>query len=358
VVNRSNPRPVMIAAGGTGGHVFPALVVAQVLARRNVPVVWIGTRRGIEARVIVEAGIPIEWLDVVGLRGKSLSQTLVAPFKIARAVLQAFRLVLKHKPIAVLGMGGFVSGPVGLASRLLARPLVLHEQNAVAGMTNRWLARLSSRVLQAFPGAFSPAVSVETVGNPLRQGIEHGQEQRRDEREVRILVVGGSLGARFFNETLPEVFQQLGSEYRFWHQVGKSHSASVQALYDAAGIADVSNVDEFIDDMQAAYRWADIVICRAGAMTVSELAAAAQPAILIPFPYAVDDHQTKNALFLVDAGAAELVQQRDFQVDAFCELLAKLSDRGTLSRMSERARSIAVLDAGDRVADVLMEVAA
>ena len=357
-MNNTAPHPVMIAAGGTGGHVFPALVVAQKLAQRGVPVIWVGTRRGIESRVVPDAGIAIEWLHVSGLRGKGLVRTLLAPFGILRSVWESVRVIRKYKPISVLGMGGFVTGPVGLAAKLMRRPLVLHEQNAIPGMTNRWLSGVATRVLQAFPDAFETSVKAETVGNPLRSGIEKNSESVVRDAEFHVLIVGGSLGARYFNETLPEAFALLEKRYSIRHQTGRDNQAVVKAAYKRFGLEIYVNVLEFIEDMQEAYRWADFVICRAGAMTVSELAASGSPSILVPFPFAVDDHQTKNARFLSDTGAALLVQQSELSPELLGEKIVALSDHEVLIGMSEKARQSAVLDAGEKIADILLEVAA
>ncbi len=354
-----NPYPILIAAGGTGGHVFPALVVAQELLARQVPVVWIGTKSGLESTVVPAAEIDIEWMDVVGLRGKNLAQTLIAPIKLAKSLIKSVHVMTKHKPRAVLGMGGFVAGPVGFAACILRKPLILHEQNAVAGMTNRYLSHIATRVLQAFPGAFNKKVDALTVGNPVRIGIAHGERRRSDRSEaLNVLVVGGSLGARFLNETMPSALKIVGQGYRVWHQTGKNNGPEVRSLYDSVGWQESSRVDEFIDDMSEAYMWADVVICRSGAMTVSELAIAGLPSILIPYPFAVDDHQTKNAEFLADSGAALVVQQQDTNPRLLAELLTELNNGDKLEQMSRSALKVAVANAGEKVVDIILEVAA
>ncbi len=352
-------RPVMIAAAGTGGHVFPALVVANELDDRNIPVIWLGTKRGIEARVVPAAGFDIEWMEVEGLRGKGRLALLLAPWKLLKAVYFSVKLLRKHKPIVVLGMGGFVTGPIGLAATLLKKPLVLHEQNAVPGLTNKLLGRTATRVLQAFPNAFPESFAAITVGNPLRKLIaEADGEVESEHSEVRLLVVGGSLGARFFNEIMPEVSSELGGNYVIRHQTGKNSVDSVEKLYAEMSAETNTEVLEFIEDMPESYKWADLVICRAGAMTVSELAASGLPSILVPFPHAVDDHQTTNALFLVNAGAAMLLQQGEIDTDDLVKVIKGLSDKELLKDMSSRAKKIAVLDAGSKVTDLLLEVAA
>lgn len=351
-------RPVMIAAAGTGGHVFPALVVANELVERNIPVIWLGTKRGIEARVVPNAGFEIEWMEVGGLRGKGRLTLLLAPWKLAKAVYSAFKLLQKHQPIAVLGMGGFVTGPIGVAAILLKKPLVLHEQNAIPGMTNKLLAKYATRVLQAFPGAFAQTMSAITVGNPLRKQISKKAIEHSSEHDgIRLLVVGGSLGANFFNEIMPEVASMLGKDFSIRHQTGKNNAGEVKERYATGETRIDVEVLEFIDDMSASYRWADLVICRAGAMTVSELAGSAMPSILIPYPHAVDDHQTKNALFLVDSGAAKLMPQNELTTVSLFESIVSLSDKELLNKMSIRAQKLAVLNAGTRVTDLLMEVA-
>ncbi|MCB1754305.1 MAG: undecaprenyldiphospho-muramoylpentapeptide beta-N-acetylglucosaminyltransferase [Gammaproteobacteria bacterium] len=351
--------PVLIAAGGTGGHVFPALVVAEELMAREIPVIWIGTRKGIESRVVPAAGIKLEWMNVEGLRGKSVLHSLIAPLKLIRSLVQSLRVLSKYKPRAVLGMGGFVTGPVGIAAKIVGRPLVLHEQNAVPGLTNRLLSRFATRVLQAFPGSFAEKVHAETVGNPVRGQI--GSEPRgltEPNEPVRILVIGGSLGAKYFNENLPQTLSLLGSAYSIWHQTGKNNAAAVVDGYRSLQLNNRVRVDEFIEEMGAAYQWADLIVCRSGAMTVSEVAASGLPAVLVPFPHAVDDHQTANAMFLVRAGAAKILQQKDLTPALLAENIKQLGGRAELRKMGENARSVASPDAGKKVTDILLEVAA
>lgn len=351
-------RPVMIAAAGTGGHVFPALEVAHELNKRNIPVIWLGTRQGIEARVVPGAGFDIEWMEIGGLRGKGRFALFLAPWKLLKALYFSIRLLQKHKPAVVLGMGGFVTGPIGVAATLLGRPLVLHEQNAIPGMTNKLLGKFATRVLQAFPSAFPHSVSALTVGNPLRELIVNNSNEKSDVHTgLRLLIIGGSLGARFFNETIPEVSSMLGAEFSIRHQTGRNNADDVKSRYaDIRTKADVQVV-EFIEDMSTSYQWADLVICRSGAMTVSELAASAVPSILVPFPHAVDDHQTMNALFLVNAGAAMLLQQSELTPSRLIEAIDSLSDKELLKKMSRNAKEIAVLDAATKVTDLVMEVA-
>lgn len=355
-------RPVVVAAGGTGGHVIPALAVADVLRARDIPVVWLGTKTGLEARLVPAAGIDIRWISVAGLRGKNLIESVMGPVKLLRSCAQSLRLIYNLKPQAVLGMGGFVSGPVGIAALLLRKPLVLHEQNAVAGMTNRWLSRVATRVFSAWPGAFTESVKTTVVGNPVRQDIATLANvphtiNADNTQPLRILVVGGSRGARALNETVPLAITQLNRPVQVRHQAGTQEADQVRSLYMKASQASVV-VDDFIDDMAAAYSSADVVICRSGAMTVTELSALGVPSILVPFPYAVDDHQTRNAEHLSNTGAAVLMQQTSLNADALADVLGRFTeDRTILETMSKAASQCFAPHAAEAVADALIEVA-
>ena len=348
--------PVLIMAGGTGGHVFPALAVAEELRRRDVPVVWMGTRAGLEARVVPAAGIPVEWVRVSGLRGKGLLKLLAAPFMLAGALLQSLAVVLRQRPAAVLGMGGFVTGPGGVSAWLLRRPLLIHEQNSVAGLTNRLLAPLARQVMEGFPGSLPGAVH---TGNPVRESIARLPFEERDTRgrRPRLLVVGGSLGAAVFNETVPAALAGIDAARRpeVWHQTGLRHLDQATAAYRDAAV-DV-RLEAFIDDMAAAYRWADLVLCRAGALTVAELAAAGVGSILVPYPHAVDDHQTGNARYLADAGAAVLLPQDQMTQQRLIRELDLLQQPQRLNDMARRARDKAVPDAAARVAGYCLQAA-
>ncbi|MGH8561955.1 MAG: undecaprenyldiphospho-muramoylpentapeptide beta-N-acetylglucosaminyltransferase, partial [Nevskiales bacterium] len=292
-------------AGGTGGHVFPALAVAERLRELGHRVVWMGTQAGLEARVVPAHGLPIEWITIAGVRGKGLLTLLLAPLELLRALLQAIGILRRYRPQVVIGLGGFVAGPGGFAAWLLGRPLIIHEQNAIAGLTNRLLARLARRVLEAFPDTFPVSGKRLTVGNPVRPEIAAlpPPEQRLAGRSgaVRMLVLGGSLGALALNRGVPQALALLPPELRpdVRHQAGRTLDEANKA-YAAAGL-DIQP-EAFIEDMAAAYAWADLLVCRAGALTVAELAAAGLPALLIPFPHAVDDHQSANAHYLVSAG--------------------------------------------------------
>lgn len=353
---------VLIMAGGTGGHVFPGLAVARHLAARRVPIVWLGTREGIEARAVPASGLPIalEWIEMRPLRGSGLAAWLRLPWVLARAMRQAHRVLRRRRPQVVLSFGGFVAVPGGLVAALAGTPLVIHEQNAIAGLSNRLLALLADRVLAAFPGAFR-RVEVRVVGNPVRGEIVRlpppAERLARRNGRLRLLVVGGSLGAAVFNEIVPQAYARLPEAGRpqIWHQCGRGNQAAVESAY-ADGLGQGVRVSEFIDDMAQAYEWADLVLCRAGAMTVAELAASGSAAILVPYPYAVDDHQTANARFLSERGAAVLLPQPQLTVSRLAELLAELSDsRYTLIQMASAARALSVPDADEAVARACLE---
>jgi len=359
----SAKRPIMIMAGGTGGHVFPALAVADFLRAMGENIIWLGTRAGIESRVVPQAGIDIEWLSISGVRGKGLMAKLRAPFKILQACRQARAVIKKHKPRAVLGMGGFVSGPGGLMAWLSRIPLIVHEQNAVIGLTNKWLSHMARINYFAFPAAAKNIAAAQVVGNPVRQEIVQlpVPEQRMQARlaqPINLLVIGGSLGAQSLNEALPPGIHLLEPTQRpqIRHQTGKGKLQACQQQYQALGIE--AQVSEFIEDMQAAYAWADLVICRAGALTVAELAAAGVASILVPYPYHVDDQQYHNALFLVDAKAALVQRDGDFDAAFIARQLSHFSQHKTqLLDMARHARAIAYTRATEQVAEGILKEA-
>ncbi|MDX1454460.1 MAG: undecaprenyldiphospho-muramoylpentapeptide beta-N-acetylglucosaminyltransferase [Gammaproteobacteria bacterium] len=334
---------ILVMAGGTGGHVFPALSVADVLRAEGWQVTWLGTRRGIEARLVPAAGIDIEWLDVSALRGKGVASLLLAPFKLLRACWQAGRVIRRINPDVVLGMGGFAAGPGGLVAKLLGRPLVIHEQNAVAGLTNRVLSKFADQVLVAFPGALSGR-NVRSIGNPVRKDLQDiaPPEERFAGRSgsLRLLVVGGSQGARVLNEMLPAALSLLDVDVTVRHQCGRDNAPMVEARYADAGID--ASVEPFIDDMAAAYAWADLAICRAGAMTVFELATVGLGAVLVPYPHAVDDHQTANANYLAAVDAAEIIREDSLDANSLAgSLRSHLGSRQDLLAMAVAARGMA-----------------
>lgn len=342
---------LLIMAGGTGGHVFPALAVARQLQQQGWEIRWLGTADRMEAELVPKHGIEIDFIQVKGLRGQGLKKLLAAPFQILGAIAQARRYIKAWQPDAVLGMGGYVSGPGGVAAWLSGIPVILHEQNAVAGLTNRWLSRIAASVLQAFPGAF-PGKTV--VGNPVRRDVTElaGPELRLAGRQgpTRILVMGGSQGARILNQTLPQAAAILGKAVDIWHQAGKGNQMVTEQAYADAG-ASQYKVTEFIDDVASAYDWADLVVCRSGALTVSELSAAGVGAIFVPFMHK-DRQQALNADHLVACGAAYMIEQPELTADKLAQLIATL-DRPALLNMAGAARKAAILDADVRVADVI-----
>lgn len=355
-------RPIMIVAGGTGGHVFPGLAVAEVLRAKHSPVVWLGTHRGLEARLVPLRGIQIEWISIAGVRGRGAWAWVSAPFRILRAVVQALGALRRCRPAAVLGLGGFVAGPGGLAAWLARKPLVIHEQNAVAGTTNRWLAHFAARVFAAFPGAFPAAARAEVIGNPVRRELLASDSPcerlaaRRGERR-HLFVLGGSQGARILNQTLPSALAALPAALRpqVLHQAGAG-AEETRARYAAAGVE--ADVKEFIDDVGSAYRWADLVVARAGALTVAELAAVGVGAILVPLRHAIDDHQTANARSFVTGGAGVLLAEQDLSPTSLAaELGALLGDFDRLVAMSEAARAHLRGDAAEKLAAACLALA-
>ena len=356
------PRPILIMAGGTGGHVFPALALARVLRAGAREVVWLGTQRGLEARIVPAERIPIEWLSVGGLRGKGALTLLAAPFRLLLALAQALRVMWRHRPAAVVGLGGFVTGPGGVAAWLTRCPLIIHEQNAVAGFTNRCLAPLAREVLEAFPGSFGTRAHARAIGNPVRDEILAlpPPEARMVKRSgaVRVLVIGGSQGASRLNTVVPFALARLGAapalEVR--HQSGTRWLEAARQNYASAGAR--AEVVPFIEDMAEAYAWADLVVCRSGALTISELAAAGVGAILVPFPQAVDDHQTANARYLLSAGAAVLIADRELTPERLASELTRLcADRAALLKMAANARRLARPQATAELAQACRELA-
>jgi UDP-N-acetylglucosamine--N-acetylmuramyl-(pentapeptide) pyrophosphoryl-undecaprenol N-acetylglucosamine transferase len=351
----------LIMAGGTGGHVFPALALARELRARSWQVVWLGTRRGLEARLVPAEQIVVEWLSVGGLRGKGALVWLTAPLKLARALLQALAVIRRRRPALVVGLGGFVAGPGGIAAWLLRRPLLIHEQNAIAGFTNRCLAHLARRVLTAFPGSFAPRVHAQVVGNPVRREIAElpppALRFALRTGPTRVLVVGGSQGATRLNAIVPFALARAAATQPFevQHQSGERWIEAAKRNYAEAGMT--ARLQPFIEDMAAAYGWADLVICRSGALTVSELAAAGVAAILVPFPAATDDHQTRNAAFLADDGAAVMIAESELSPERLAAELLRLCDgRGRLLAMAERARALARPNATQELAEACVQL--
>lgn len=352
--------PVLIMAGGTGGHIFPGLAVAECLRAQGVPVVWLGAVGGMETKVVPAQRIELHTVAVGGLRGKGLRTRLLAPLMLLRSLFAALGVLRKVQPRSVLSMGGYVAGPGGIAAWLLRRPLLVHEQNRVAGFTNRKLAGFAQRVLAGFADALPQA---EWVGNPVRDTIAAlpppAERMAGREGRARLLVLGGSLGARALNLALPQALAQLTPAQRpeVLHQCGSRGLDEAREAYARAGVE--AQVVAFIDDMAGMYGWADLAVCRAGALTLAELAAAGLGAVLVPFPHAVDDHQTRNAEVLVTAGAAELMQENELNVQILAQRLeALLGDRPRLLAMAEAARTLAKPDAAQVIAAACLEVAA
>lgn len=350
-------KPVLLMAGGTGGHVFPALAIAEALQERGIPVHWLGTRRGLEARVVPPTGITIHYVSISGLRGKGLLSLVTAPFKIIWAIWQSHRVLKTCQPAVVIGMGGFVTGPGGVAAWLSRIPLIIHEQNAIAGLTNQWLARLAQKVLEAFPGTFPENYQAISTGNPIRASIRmlSPPPPKKMYIPLRILIIGGSLGAKVLNETVPEAMRQVRGKIEIWHQTGELHIETMRQAYNQTPFK--ARVEAFIEDMGIAYQWADLVICRAGALTISELAQMGVPSILIPYPYAVDDHQTFNARFLADKGGAIFLPQTELTVEELAMLVNQLIDNPTrLQKMSEITKSCATPTAVQQIIEICLKV--
>jgi UDP-N-acetylglucosamine--N-acetylmuramyl-(pentapeptide) pyrophosphoryl-undecaprenol N-acetylglucosamine transferase len=346
---------VMIMAGGTGGHIFPGLAIAKELTQRNWQASWLGSRGGMEESLVAKHEIHCDVIEVSGVRGKGIFKLITAPYLVVKAVLQARKILKRIKPDLVLGFGGFASGPGGIASRLLGIPLVIHEQNAVAGMTNRGLSGLATRVLVAFEGSIKDA---EVVGNPVRLEFNAIQAKATQSKPCRILIVGGSRGAVAINHLIPKLVKilEVTDEIAITHQVGSNRLSEVKQAYAEAKVRSQTEILEFIDDIPAKYEWADVVICRAGASTVSELATSGKAAVFIPFPYAVDDHQTRNAQYLVEHGAAICKQESTMNIEELAKELSSLIRSGSFSEMGVKAREKSHASATKIIANICEEV--
>jgi len=342
---------LLVMAGGTGGHVFPGLAVAKMLLDNKWQVQWLGCATRMEATLVPKHDIKIHFIDVEGVRGNGVLRLLKAPFKLVRSVWQARQVIKQIKPDVILGMGGFASGPGGIAAKLCGVPLVLHEQNAVAGMTNRYLAKIATKVMVAFDTALTDHQPV-VVGNPVRQDIlDIGQRDFTAKNEFNVLVVGGSLGARALNQVLPGTHALLEPHtVNIRHQVGKDNSDAVKLAYGEQANVEVL---DFIEDMAAAYQWADMVVCRAGALTVSEIAVLGLPAIFVPLPYAVDDHQTKNAAVLANVGAAVIMPQASMTEQSLAANIKHIISTDAIASMTGASSHLAKTDATVRVADAI-----
>ena len=350
-------RTILIMAGGTGGHIYPGLAVADALRAQGWNVVWLGSPNSMEAELVPKHGYPVAWVNFSGVRGKGLLRLLTLPFTLLRALGQSADAIFRHRPDVVLGMGGYITMPGGLMAAMLRRPLVIHEQNSIAGMSNKVLAKLATRVLSGFPDVLKNTL---WCGNPVRADIAAVDEPQaryaNRSGKLNVLVVGGSLGAQALNEALPKALALMSEQSRpnVLHQTGKKHFETVQKLYEQAGVH--ADIRAFLDDMAHQYASADVVICRAGALTIAELAAAGVASVLIPFPFAVDDHQTHNARFLSEKGAAVLLPQKELSAEKLAQLLREFT-REKLLEMAQTARSLAKPDATQQVAQVCMELA-
>ncbi len=352
-----NDKNVLFMAGGTGGHVYPGIAIAKELESRGYRIHWLGTKNGIESRLVPAEGFSLHLLKIKGVRGKHFLKKVFVPISIIIAIIQAIKIVRKINPACVVGFGGYVAGPGGVAAYLMRKPLIIHEQNTVAGTTNKLLAKMAERVLLAFPGALPGGV---VTGNPVRAEMRKIQnpEQRFNDRQgpIRILIFGGSLGASAINKLIPNAVKLLRetSEFKIKHQTGKNDSLLVQDAYKKINID--AEVYEFIDDMSAALDWADFVICRSGALTVSEMATVGLGAIYIPFPYAVDDHQTKNAQFVCRENGGHILQERDAKPEVLAKLIKDFFiDRKTLLSMANNALSKAMPNTEKEIANICEE---
>ncbi len=398
---------ILVMAGGTGGHVFPGLAVARQMQAEGWQILWLGTRHGLEAEIVPKAGIDISYLTISAVRRAGFLAKVLAPFRLLFAFLEAVFIIRKYDPAVVLGMGGFASGPGGIAAWVLRRPLVIHEQNAIAGVTNRYLARVADRILTGFPGSFPKRIAAKWIGNPIREeliagktwggnnsppeGNSHQANSRSENSKLHVLIIGGSQGALALNQLIPKSLALIPARERpdIWHQSGSKLLNATEAAYEEAGISisgsssshvlnssgsNVSNgskekdintssdilvkVTPFIDNMLEAYRWADLVVCRSGALTVAELAAQGLPSILIPFPFAVDDHQTLNGRFLEQAGAAKLIAQDALDPAKLADIIQELGrDRERLEAMSKAAQSLAKPNAASDVVNECINAA-
>ncbi|MGL4733620.1 MAG: undecaprenyldiphospho-muramoylpentapeptide beta-N-acetylglucosaminyltransferase [Enterovibrio sp.] len=356
IEEEKNNKRLLVMAGGTGGHIFPALAVAKKLAACGWQIRWLGTMDRMESELVPQNGIEIDFISVKGLRGSGMMQKLRAPWMLFSAIRQANKHMQAYQPHVVLGMGGYVSGPGGVAAYLRNVPLLVHEQNAVAGLTNRWLAKIATQVLQAFPGALSNA---QVVGNPVRQDVCElpAHAAYDDANPLKVLVMGGSQGAQILNKTLPHALSKLARPVQVRHQVGKGNEPFTAQQYHAANLpASVTyQLLEFIDDVTEAYQWADLVICRSGALTVSESAAAGVAAIFVPFQHK-DRQQALNAEYLTNSKAALMIEQTELSAERLAQTLETLN-AATLNAMAAKARSLAVLDAAEQVACAIKQIA-
>jgi UDP-N-acetylglucosamine--N-acetylmuramyl-(pentapeptide) pyrophosphoryl-undecaprenol N-acetylglucosamine transferase len=339
---------ILIMAGGTGGHIFPALAIANELKQRGMIVHWLGSKNGMESRIVPQNNIEISYLNISGLRGKNIFTLLLAPFKISIAIIQALKILYKFKPNAVIGMGGFVTGPGGLATWLMQIPLFIHEQNSIAGLTNKLLAPLATKVMTGFANTFPNSIY---TGNPLRVSILNVTAKKFSKhKSLNILILGGSLGAQILNKTIPLALKYIKHDVNIWHQTGNKQLNITKNNYS---ILQNIKITAFIDDMAEAYNWADLIICRAGALTISEITQIGIASILIPYPYAVDDHQTKNATFLAKHKAAILLAQTELTPEKLANIVNDLN-HNDLQNMAIIAKSYAKPNATKQIVDLCL----
>ena len=352
---------MMIMAGGTGGHVYPALAIAKQLQQNDIRVIWLGTREGLEARVVPEHGIEIEWIEISGVVGTGISRWFKLPLQLIRAIMQALAIFKRRQPDALLSMGGFVAGPGGLAGWLKRIPLVLHEANAVAGLTNKVLALMAEKIMCAFPNTKGLPNEAQLVGNPVREEIVQLHDDvktvSKAPEKLNLLIIGGSQGAISFNEIIPQAIKLIDDTQkpRIVHQTGRGRSAGVKENYLSAGVE--AEVHEYLEDMAQQYAWADLIICRSGAMTVAEITTVGLPALVVPYPYAAGDHQYFNAQFLEQNHAARILLHDDFTAANLAQALSGLlTDKQGLAEMAENSRKLAITDATQKAAQICEQV--
>ena len=351
---RSKP-VIVVLAGGTGGHIFPALSVAELLKNRGYHIHWIGTKSGMEADLVPAHGFDITFLPVKGIVGKGIKGIIQAPVRVLVSVVQSLRIMRQLSVVGVVGMGGFVTGPGSIAARILGKPLIIHEQNAIAGLTNKIVSHFATLTLAAFPGAFGENKNVLVTGNPTRSTIRLDLRTSPIHSPMRMLVLGGSRGALAINRLIPKILQKMLGDLEVWHQTGRDHFELMEAEYKVTGVS--AKLVPFIDDMKAAYDWADIVLCRSGALTVSELANVAKPSLLVPYPWHKDQQQLLNANYLAEKGAALVIEQSSLTVSRIVNILEQLMrEPDRLMKMSRSAVLCASPDATEKVATVCQEV--
>ncbi len=354
---------ILMMAAGTGGHVFPALAVSEELAQRGAVIHWLGTSAGMENALVEPTGYAFHPIAMQGLRGKGVARLLKMPMTLLSATMATMKIIRSNQIDMVVGFGGYVTAPGGIAARMTGTPLIIHEQNAIAGMSNRYLAKMATKVLQAFEDTFANSQTsskLETVGNPVRNAITGvaapaSRYDVNDSSPLRLLVVGGSLGAQVLNDNVPKALAMIDSPFEVRHQCGRNNEQATQAAYDSEDLSQhKTQVQPFINDMAAAYNWADMIVCRAGALTVTEIQNVGIPAIFVPLPHAVDDHQTANARALTDHGAAILLPQSELTPERLSAELIAL-DRATCLQMAEKGHALANRSATQQVADIIWQ---